>query len=169
MFPIVRDGNEDDIEEERRLFYVAITRAKKRLYITFAQDRLIYGNYHKRMISRFINEIPEELVNSNKKKIQMEAKKQNKYNLFTGGFTAPVKKPEATPAIQSSQVAASASSSSQNFDSNDSKLFKAGDKIQHKKWGTGTIVQVKGDEISAAFDNMGVKTMMMPYAPIKKI
>jgi DNA helicase-2/ATP-dependent DNA helicase PcrA len=171
MFPIVRDGNEDDIEEERRLFYVAITRAKKRLYITFAQDRLIYGNYHKRTISRFIKEIPEELVNSNKKKIQMEAKKQNKYNLFTGGFTATAKKPEQsaqTPSL--STIAESTDSSSeQSFDSNDKKLFKAGDKIQHKKWGTGTIVQVKGDEITAAFDSMGVKTMMMPYAPIKKI
>jgi DNA helicase-2/ATP-dependent DNA helicase PcrA len=171
MFPIVRDGNEDDIEEERRLFYVAITRAKKRLYITFAQDRLIYGNYHKRTISRFINEIPEELVNSNKKKIQMEAKKQNKYNLFTGGFTATAKKPMQSDQTPSSSTTAesTASSSAQSFDSNDNKLFKVGDKIQHKKWGTGTIVQVKGDEITAAFDNRGVKTMMMPYAPIKKI
>lgn len=170
MFPIIRDGNEDDIEEERRLFYVAITRAKKRLYITFAQDRLIYGNYHKRMISRFIKEIPEELVNSNKKKIQMEAKKQNKYNLFTGGFTAPDKKTVTVPSTQSTSEETTLSPAlEQSFENNDSKLLKAGDKIEHKKWGIGTIVQVNGDEITAAFENKGIKTMMMPYAPIKKI
>jgi DNA helicase II / ATP-dependent DNA helicase PcrA len=65
LFPHIRDTNEDaesDLEEERRLFYVAITRAKKKLFITSCRSRLVFGQYRQRIVSRFIDEIPRDLL-----------------------------------------------------------------------------------------------------------
>jgi DNA helicase II / ATP-dependent DNA helicase PcrA len=153
MFPITRD-DEEDIEEERRLFYVAITRAKKRLYLTLAQQRLIYGNYLSRQKSRFIDEIPEILINSNIKKDEYSQHKDLNNKMFMGGFSSYSEKFEDFPS---------------DLEDNINKIFKVGDKIQHTKWGVGRVVQIRGDEITVAFDNMGIKIMMLPYAPIKKI
>jgi DNA helicase-2/ATP-dependent DNA helicase PcrA len=154
MFPIVRDEADDELEEERRLFYVAVTRARKRLYLTLAQDRLIYGNYQSRQKSRFLDEIPESLVNSNIKKDEYSNKSESSNKMFMGGFVNYSNKTAKEEEILSD---------------NQNKMFKTGDKISHTKWGKGTVVQVKGDEITAAFDSLGLKVMMMPYAPIKKI
>jgi DNA helicase-2/ATP-dependent DNA helicase PcrA len=150
MFPIIRES-ENDMEEERRLFYVAVTRAKKRLYLTYAQDRMIYGRYESRKKSRFIDELPQNLVNSNIKNIDAKSSKTFE-PVFTGSYTIPKYVPEDL-----------------DFSENSNKIFKIGDKISHKSWGVGTIVQVKGDEITAAFNEKGIKVMMLPYAPIKKL
>ncbi|MDP3387134.1 MAG: 3'-5' exonuclease, partial [Eubacteriales bacterium] len=150
MFPIIRES-ENDMEEERRLFYVAVTRAKKRLYLTYAQDRMIYGRYESRKKSRFIDELPQNLVNSNIKNIDAKSSKTFE-PVFTGSYTIPKIETDSTEYLD-----------------NNNKIFKIGDKITHKSWGAGTIVQVKGDEITAAFNDKGIKVMMMPYAPIKKL
>jgi DNA helicase-2/ATP-dependent DNA helicase PcrA len=150
MFPIIRES-ESDMEEERRLFYVAVTRAKKRLYLTYAQDRMIYGRYESRKKSRFIDELPQNLVNSNIKNIDAKSSKTFE-PVFTGSYTIPKNVTEDS-----------------DFADNNNKIFKIGDKISHKSWGLGTIVQVKGDEITAAFNDKGIKVMMLPYAPIKKL
>lgn len=150
MFPIIRES-ETDMEEERRLFYVAVTRAKKRLYLTYAQDRMIFGRYESRKKSRFIDELPQNLVNSNIKNI--DAKSSKTYEpVFTGSYTVPKTVVDDT-----------------EYTDNNNKIFKTGDKITHKSWGKGTIVQVRGDEITAAFNEKGIKVMMLPYAPIKKL
>ena len=154
LFPILRDSD-DDLEEERRLFYVALTRARKRLYLTYAQDRMVYGRYEPRKKSRFIEELPSGIINTN---VKQEEKYQSQHDqdVFMGAYTATKEKRDINKIV--------------SLDNQAGKLFKIGDKIKHKKWNKGTVVQVKGDEITVAFGaDVGIKVMMMPYAPIQKI
>jgi DNA helicase-2/ATP-dependent DNA helicase PcrA len=150
MFPISRD-NDEDLEEERRLFYVAITRAKKRLYLTYAQDRMIYGSYESRKKSRFLDELPQKIMNANTKHHEIGITRKEE-DVFTGGY---VTKPPQE--------------SEKSHKEGTGPIFSPGERIEHKKWGLGTVVQVKGDEITVAFKEKGIKVMMMPYAPIEKV
>lgn len=154
IFPIIRNDDEGDIEEERRLFYVAITRAKRMLYITHARDRMRYGSHEMRMKSRFLEEIPEECIEKsaesfvNKKLHHLELNiERRKSNLFE---TTQKEKPKLK-----------------------TENFIPGDKIIHKSWGTGTVVQTKdnGDDkiIVIAFENKGIKNLSLKHAPIEKI
>ena len=159
LFPSIRDEENDNIEEERRLFYVAITRAKKMLYITHANDRMRFGMHEMKMKSRFLNEIPEECIEEsdpmsfgNKKLKQLESninKRKNDYNFFADeiNFTENTTN---KPKLKSDNIV-------------------PGDKIMHKTWGVGTVVQIKGDVIVIAFENKGIKNLNLEYAPIEKI
>jgi len=168
MFPII-DQNDlnDDLEEERRLFYVAITRAKRMLYITHANDRMRFGNHEMKAKSRFLKEIPCECIEE-KDPASFAAKKLErldsvdyssrqrpsfvKNNFFKGGFDLEDK--ESKPRLKSDNI-------------------QPGDKVMHKAWGVGTVVQIKdeGDSKVAviAFENKGLKNLNMEYAPIEKI
>lgn len=169
MFPIIKDMDENnDIEEERRLFYVAITRAKKRLYLSYANERIVFGNHENRIKSRFIKEIPYEYLNIKEDFAKENAKKQedsNKSNnyfkesrkeVFKGDFDffSDIKPNEETKILKSDKIG-------------------VGDKIKHKSWGIGTVVQMKGSgedtAVTVAFENKGVKTLMLSFAPIEKI
>ncbi len=168
MFPIVnQDDLEEDLEEERRLFYVAITRAKRMLYITHANDRMRFGNHEKRSKSRFLKEIPCECIEESNP-TSFAAKKLDKLekndftsnnrsnfvkdNFFKGGFD--LEKKEIKPKLKSDKI-------------------MPGDKVMHKAWGVGTVVQLKdeGDSktIVIAFENKGLKNLNLEYAPIEKI
>jgi len=165
MFPIIHDGEEDDIEEERRLFYVAITRAKRMLYITHANDRMRFGSHEMKSKSRFLNEIPKECIEDNnpvsfgnKKLESLEtsiSQKKTSYmkNDFFKGSTN-YDQEEKKPKLKSDNI-------------------QAGDRVMHKAWGEGTIVQLKqdGSETIAviAFENKGIKNVILGYAPIEKI
>lgn len=158
LFPSLRDEENANIEEERRLFYVAITRAKKMLYITHANDRIRFGMHEMKMKSRFLDEIPEECIEEsdpmsfgNKKLNQLERniyKRKNDYGFFADevNFTENTKKAK----LKSDNIV-------------------PGDKIMHKAWGLGTVVQIKGDVIVIAFENKGIKNLNLEYAPIEKI
>jgi DNA helicase-2/ATP-dependent DNA helicase PcrA len=168
MFPII-DQNDlnDDLEEERRLFYVAITRAKRMLYITHANDRMRFGNHEMKAKSRFLNEIPCECIEE-RDPMSFAAKKIErldsvdytsdkkppfvKNNFFKGGFDLEEK--ESKPRLKSDKI-------------------QPGDRVMHKAWGVGTVVQIKdeGDSKVAviAFENKGLKNLNMEYAPIEKI
>ncbi len=168
MFPIInQDDSDEDLEEERRLFYVAITRAKRMLYITYANDRLRFGNHEMRLKSRFLKEIPSECIEETNpmsfaaKKLDMLEKNENtsnkrpsfvKNNFFRGGFDFEEK--ENKPKLKSDSI-------------------MPGDKVMHKAWGIGTVVQIKDDgdskTIVIAFENKGLKNLNLEYAPIEKI
>ena len=165
IFPIVHQGEEDDIEEERRLFYVAITRAKRMLYITHANDRMRYGSHEMKSRSRFLKEIPSECIEDsnpfsfgNKKIDSMEksiSQKKPSYvktNFFKGDVS--YEQEEKKPRLKSDSI-------------------QAGDRIMHKAWGEGTVVQLKGEgseKIAViAFENKGIKNVILGYAPIEKI
>ena len=158
MFPSIHFDGEDNVEEERRLFYVAITRAKRMLYITHARDRIRFGSHEMRMKSRFLEEIPEECIEesdpysyANKKLEQLESQIARKTSFFE--YRAEITEKEK-PKIKSDK-------------------FEPGDKIMHKSWGKGTVVQIKdsGDDkiIVAAFENKGIRNLSLKLAPIEKI
>ena len=189
MFPLVhQDDDEDDMEEERRLFYVAVTRAKRMLYITYANDRLVYGNHEMRSKSRFIDEIPSECfeeatpqaVADKKLKSFEKNKLHNKNEFFDDNNTESGY--SFMDAVSKNLFKGSISFGNRKSDEDDlnepqkklkSDKLVAGDKVLHKAWGVGTIVQLsgEGDDQKAviAFESKGIKTVMMSYAPIEKI
>ena len=161
VFPHSRSlMEEEEMEEERRLAYVGITRAEEELYLTNASMRTLFGRTSYNKVSRFIEEIPSELlINIRAEERQKLAPSQS----ARGGFSArraavsapqPVKKPVET--------------GGNKFD------WKVGDKVQHKKWGVGTVVSVKGQddnkELDIAFPSpTGIKRLLAAFAPIEKV
>jgi DNA helicase-2/ATP-dependent DNA helicase PcrA len=155
IFPISRAmTSEDDLEEERRLCYVGITRAKKVLYLTYTNVRTLFGRTMYNSASRFLNEIPERLINDcNDEKDKMSTAKTNKEGtdrFFTGYSVNTISKPKK----------------------NNDKV-QIGTKVRHKMWGIGTVVQVKGEgdntEVTIAFESQGIKKLMLSFAPIEVI
>ena len=161
IFPLGRSLlKEDDLEEERRLAYVGITRAEKRLYLTNAFSRTLYGRTQNNPTSRFVEEINDdalEPVNTNAGNLgsRNESFKQRRRRAATSAtFTSPTLKAKGAQGAE--------------------KLhWNVGDKVDHKKWGRGTVVKVNGDgknaELDIAFDSQGIKRLLAEYAPIKKV
>jgi len=176
IFPHIRSitGSYDDVEEERRLCYVGITRAREKVFLTSSILHYIYGDQRERLISRFINEIPGELfideninmlltntglgLNSNKYQ-------NNKFSKRIGESFTGSSYTEKLKAINEPKI--SGFEKEKDFWS-----FKAGDKIEHKLWGSGEILRVKKSsddlELDAAFRSVGLKKILASIAPIKK-
>ncbi|NLY20030.1 MAG: UvrD-helicase domain-containing protein [Tissierellia bacterium] len=154
IFPNARSLEEDeDLEEERRLFYVAMTRARKQLFISSAKMRTLYGQTNPTIESRFIAEMENTYVDKSE---AVKTKKSDKLYSY----------------------------SDRTFSGNsfvlDDKVFKkgseglelsVGNKVSHKKWGTGTITMIKevpnDKQITILFDEKGLKTLMLSFAPLK--
>lgn len=152
VFPHSRSMQDDEeMEEERRLAYVGITRAEQKLYLTSARYRTLYGRASYNQPSRFIGEISSDIIE----------------DLAEGsGFTIGSKKPapQRRGTVQKSVYKASGGE----------KLgWNVGDKAVHKKWGTGMIVSMTGSgedtELDIAFPNpIGIKRLLAKFAPIEK-
>ena len=164
LFPsymsIAADNPVEEIEEERRLCYVGITRAMKELTLTCARVRMIRGENQYNNISRFIREIPPELL----------AKKS---------VVPPAPKVQAPPKDTSYQKAKEAFKT-KTFDPNQFKVVKAdsldytvGDRVSHIKFGQGTVLEIadggRDFEVKVEFDNYGVKRMFASFAKLKKV
>lgn len=157
IFPLSRAlMEESELEEERRLAYVGITRAEEALYLTNAFSRTLYGRTQYNRPSRFVEEIDQELLEiegmrPTPKKTPVFAKKTAAYSY---------KQPET--AVVSSKSATGGEKNS----------WKPGDKVKHKKWGLGTVVRVSGTskdlELDVAFPSQGVKRLLAAFAPIEK-
>ncbi|WP_425509546.1 DNA helicase PcrA [Virgibacillus ihumii] len=154
VFPHSRSMFDDEeMEEERRLAYVGITRAEQQLYMTHAKMRTLYGRTNMNPISRFINEIPEELL---------DGFEQARDTMFGSIGEQPKNKPMKRKAEKMQQTTGA-----------ESKTWAPGDKASHKKWGTGTVVRVQGEgegmELDIAFPApTGVKRVLAKFAPITK-
>ncbi|NLY44762.1 MAG: DNA helicase PcrA [Tissierella sp.] len=156
LFPISRSLEDDeDLEEERRLCYVAVTRAEEVLYITNAQKRTIYGNTNYTLPSRFIEEMGDTIEKKVAERVEVTRRPEEEL-VKIWDYTAP--------AIKKSVV-------KQKIDSDIEVAI--GDKVKHKQWGTGTIVQIKPQEndkeLVIAFDKEGLKRLLMSIAPIEFI
>lgn len=144
IFPHSRSLLErDELEEERRLMYVAITRAKDKLYMTHAKNRMLYGEVQSSAPSQFLIDIPEELID------QPEQQKYRSLNSSEiGRNPIPVESPpDFTPE------------------------FSDGDKVFHQSFGDGVVVSVKGGVATVCFKNPkhGIKKLALSIAPLKKI
>ena len=133
LFPHLNSMNsEEELEEERRLCYVAITRARKKLYIINARSRLLYGKVSSNVPSRFISEIGDDLLDQEKKE-PLIPKKINREDMMTD---------------------------------ND---IKAGDLIEHDKYGKGVVMNIDGSIATIAFSKAGVKKLLKNHKAIKKV
>lgn len=175
-----------ELEEERRLCYVGITRAKEKLYITNARSRMLFGNTSFTRPSRFLAEIPEELTD-----FERNAPQQTFYGGYSGVFYGgssysggtkmfsqekSYSKPSTSsaPRNKASGFANGGFSSAPKKTSTDNVTldFKVGDTVQHKTFGQGMIVSAKamgGDMLlEIAFDNCGTKKVMAKMAKLTK-
>ncbi|HLR69759.1 MAG TPA: DNA helicase PcrA [Virgibacillus sp.] len=156
VFPHSRSMmDEEEMEEERRLAYVGITRAERELYVTHAKMRTLYGKTNMNPISRFIHEIPEDLI---------EGMEQAKATTF-GSFAQPQEKPSFAKKRKAQKI--------QQTTGADSETWMPGDKAVHKKWGVGTVVKAQGEgesmELDIAFPApTGIKRVLAKFAPITK-
>ncbi|WP_276913692.1 DNA helicase PcrA [Aneurinibacillus aneurinilyticus] len=166
IFPHSRALLEEvEMEEERRLAYVGITRAEQELFLTRALMRTLYGQTKMNAPSRFIEEIPEHLI-------QSEGTVQERLASRAGRMAQPQQRSGVVSMrLQQPTGVASTASSGQGAETMD---WKAGDKVAHGKWGTGTVVSIKGSgqdlELTIAFPNpTGLKKLLAKFAPIKKV
>lgn len=162
IFPSERpDDTEEDMEEERRLAYVGITRAEKKLFLTHTQARTLYGRTRYHQVSRFIEEIDEDYLENEQPPV------------MTGGMpfgrSAPRQFSKGRSGRAKRSKLSAHASPKQEVAMSD---WSAGDQVIHKAWGTGTIVQVKkdGDDImlDIAFEGEGLKKLSAAFAPIEK-
>jgi DNA helicase-2/ATP-dependent DNA helicase PcrA len=160
VFPHSRSLMEEaEMEEERRLAYVGITRAEQDLYITNAQMRTLFGRTSMNAASRFIKEIPDDLIEPFQKPSRM--------GTISSGLASPSRpatagprNPVVRPTLQST--------------GGEDIGWRVGDKAEHGKWGIGTVVSVKGEgegkELDIAFPSpVGIKRLLAKFAPIKKV
>lgn len=168
LFPISRSFESDqDMEEERRLCYVAVTRAEKHLIITNAKRRTIYGNTNYTMPSRFLDEMGDTIEMSAGKKVIRE--------YFSQDNEVPKEnRPEERLVNVIDHNKATISTPKPVVRNKEELGLEVGTKIKHKKWGVGTVVMLKkrddGDrEITIAFDKEGLKKLVESLAPIELI
>lgn len=164
IFPHVRTlMDEREVEEERRLCYVGITRAERKLFISNARQRMIYGNIVCYSPSRFLDEIPNELMESYAPQRPVQLPPLPASRPVQGGLPPRAVKPQLT--LLKTPV--------QNPAKPQNVSWKPGEKVYHAKWGTGTIVAVTGSgsnmQLSIAFPNEGIKKLMAQLAPISKV
>lgn len=153
LFPHIRAIKSDDdheMEEERRICYVAITRAEETLYITNATTRMLFGRSQSNMRSRFLKEIPEDLMESH------------------SGSKRQTIQPKAKP-TQKRGFSKRTTSSKKQVTSSD---WKVGDKVTHKAWGEGMVSNVNEKngsvELDIIFKSEGPKRLLAQFAPIEK-
>lgn len=153
LFPHSRTlMNPEEIEEERRLAYVGITRAEKELYISNATTRTVFGRTSSYLPSRFIDEIPEELVDGlrAKRKVPDDIKRHVPQHMSV------TSRPVTKPIIRNEVIAD----------------WKVGDTAIHSKWGNGKVINVAGEgagmKLTIEFPTQGVRVVMAKFAPVKK-
>lgn len=159
LFPSGRCESDEDMEEERRLCYVAITRAKKKLYMTNAETRTVYGKSTYNRESRFLRELPLEYTEDlSPKKPVYKNRGANTASIEKPYFQRPeniFKKPEKTIIPQSA------------ID------FKKGDIVMHKKFGRGIVITAqrfgKDMRLEVNFDSIGTKQLMAAFAKLEKV
>lgn len=155
IFPHGRSmDNPEEMEEERRICYVGITRAKERLYMSWAAERTVYGRRQPQMQSRFLKELPPECLELNVQKYERneiveEASVEKKTYSFSDHL-------QHKPNVYKSAAPKKAKEESPG-------AFNLSDKVKHKKFGIGTIVEVKPNQVSIAFPGVGIKKLDPSY------
>ena len=181
VFPLSRASeDEDELEEERRLAYVGITRAEKILYLTNANSRLLYGRTNYNQPTRFLREISSDLLNY--QGLARPANSSFKVSYTNSDTSKFGQSMSLAQALQERKRQAAPSSistgnlpfgkSSQSQPSKPEVAWAIGDIAHHKKWGDGTVLSVSGSgnsqELKINFPEVGLKKVLASIAPIEK-
>jgi DNA helicase-2/ATP-dependent DNA helicase PcrA len=158
IFPLNRAmESEDELEEERRLAYVGITRAEEQLYVTNAFSRTLYGRTQYNRASRFLGEIDENVMTQFGQENKVTRQSPIGERRVRSTYVQPDVKVVSNKVQTGGEGAA----------------WKPGDKAEHKKWGVGTVVKVSGSskdlELDIAFPQQGIKRLLAAFAPITKV
>lgn len=161
LFPLRRAmENDDELEEERRLAYVGMTRAEEILFLSATRNRLLYGRYQQNLPSRFIDEIESDYIEQTymSNNPALHSKYQGSQTISLSSKRKPIQKVrQIRHANQTNSLV----------------TWGIGDKVQHKAWGVGTVqkvVESGGDQLlSIDFPSQGVKQVLAKFAPIEKI
>lgn len=164
IFPLSRAMMDEDLlEEERRLAYVGITRAMKKLFLTNAFSRLLYGRTQANEPSRFIAEISPELLETVYSGLSRDKTQKKALPFDRKMQRATATTYQATPVTKITN----------GVTGGDQTSWSTGDKVSHKKWGVGTVISVSGraddQELKVAFPSEGVKQLLAAFAPIQKV
>jgi len=176
-------GGQSEIEEERRLAYVAITRAKKSLTVTNASTRMLYGSTSRNLPSRFLKEVPEELCNI---KADMsggfsfgssfggyKGQRSADFSSMSGGFSVVGTEKRNVGHQYGTPHSFGTASAVKKKSTADTGSYRAGQTVEHKTFGKGLIISVTsmGNDsmLEIAFDSVGTKKLMAGYAKLKII
>ena len=183
LFPSYRSQQDEDrLEEERRLCYVGITRAKKQLFLSHTTQRLLYNQMQHNEISQFVNEIPRRLVEDlsvarqaplvnpavrTREQIQAARSTHTTARDFAGGRSGALKIPGVQKGFSPSVARAFAEQTAAVL------LFKPGDRVLHKKFGEGNVIELRGEgsegRVVIEFAAYGVREFVASLAPIVKV
>ena len=161
IFPSSRSfDSEADMEEERRLAYVAITRAKERLYLTNASQRMLFGQTQRNVTSRFMREIDPSLIEKHDHAAAMRKQLGESDKTLTEVHSTSLQQQLAR-------------NKSRSVGAKTSETYTAGERVSHNIFGEGTIVAVKpmanDSMLEIAFEKVGTKKIMANYAKLKKL
>jgi DNA helicase-2/ATP-dependent DNA helicase PcrA len=169
----------DELEEERRLFYVAVTRAKGRLYLTYANTRYKFGSLTQNEPSRFIDEIPGDFIDRSfagggiKNQSSSGFGLGNAFERLRGGFKNDNTSKEKTfvsTIINNTKPRETVHTPSANFVPSDVAQLLVGDKVEHQKFGFGEVIKLEGSQhnpvATIKFEVNGEKKIMLNYAKL---
>jgi DNA helicase-2/ATP-dependent DNA helicase PcrA len=163
VFPHLRSlGDPDELEEERRLCYVGITRAQQRLYLCHAWSRMLFGTTDYNPPSRFLSEIPEELVHAH----------ETARAVGRGGRGHARAAQEHRDAVVDAAIAAG-SSEPAGARGAETLGIRVGDDVEHEKFGEGVVLEMIGDgdraEAVVNFPDFGEKRLLLSWAPLRRL
>lgn len=164
LFPIsraIKSMSDSQIEEERRLCYVGITRAKEELYMSLTEKRTLYGKTNVAIASRFMEELPEECIErlyKVKKELSYSKASYNMLDKYTKKYMSTISKSKVAD-----KVNATIKDSNKETNPDDIKL---GSKVHHPKFGVGTVVSIIGTDVTIAFDQQGIKKINKEYTKL---
>ena len=161
IFPGVRSMDSlEDLEEERRLAYVAVTRAKKNLYITHAQQRMLFGSTNRNLVSRFVKEIPAEYINRIDSTVKVRKATDDDVIIQSSTKAYTLQSQLASKKIEQAKK-------------NISIDYEVGERVKHNIFGEGTVLSVKkisnDSMLEIAFEKVGTKKLMANFAKIQKL
>ena len=171
ILPIARSASdESELEEERRLMYVAVTRAKQRLYLTRAMSRYLYGRREHMIQSRFLKEAQAILSPVRQEEKKTYSYEKINYNIENDDFDAPKIGGGYSSSYAKSMLSSNKPKENLNFNKNG---YKSGVKVRHAKFGEGTVIMVKGEGdniiVDVAFKGIGIKSLSAKFAPMEII
>lgn len=190
-FMTIMSEDEMELEEERRLAYVAITRAMNKLTISYAKRRMLRGETQYNMISRFVKEIPPKIVNSKNVTDTLSAgmRKKNSFSNFGGyegslghggGYQGRKDDSSSSNAVKAFKKKPSYGKPKskpgfgKEFSVEKAEIdYKVGDRVSHQKFGEGTVLEIEDGardyQVTVDFDEFGQKMMMASFAKLKRV